>query len=203
MASTTSAQQILRMNDVNPQGALPDQYWELIETHRAELIHQALAIVGRLEDAEDVVQETFCEAFRHAERLAQARSLRAYLRTINRANALNRLRDRRAKDAQAGRKQRELPPRVATTGGFSMLELRDAISRAVETLPPKLRSVVVLRYLEHLSYEEIAARLKLNPGTVGWLLCEASLFLHGKLKDYVNTPSSPAAGEAAGEGGPR
>jgi len=199
MASTTSAQQILHKTEVGTQGSLPDPYWELIETHRAELIHQALAVVGQLEDAEDVVQETFCEAFRHAQRLTQAHSARAYLRAINRANALNRLRDRRAKDALAGRKQRELPPRMATTGGFSMLELRDAISRAVETLPPKLRSVVVLRYLEHLSYEEIAARLTLSAGTVGWLLCEASLQLHGKLKNYVNAPSNSVS-ETEGKG---
>ena len=201
MPITTTANQILRMNGADTLGPLPEQYWELIETHRADLIHQALAILGSLEDAEDVVQETFCEAFRHAERLAQVRSLRAYLRSINRANALNRLRDRRTSAAQAGRKQRELPPRLATTGGFSVLELREAIARAVETLPPKQRSVVVLRYLEHLSYEEIATRLKLNTGTVGWLLCEAALQLHGKLKDYVNAPPAGTSG-AREEGGP-
>ncbi|MCW8133857.1 MAG: RNA polymerase sigma factor [Planctomycetota bacterium] len=173
-------------------GEIPAQYGELIERYRGELVNQALAICGTVEDAEDVVQETFCEAFRDPQRLASARSLGALLRSINRANALNRVRDRKRESAKPGRRQIEAPARAVTTGGFSLLELRDSVAKAIETLPPNLRTIVVLRYWQHLSYEEIAEKLKVPPGTVGRLLYEATLALYDRLKPHLETPA-PAA----------
>ncbi|MBI3828703.1 MAG: RNA polymerase sigma factor [Planctomycetes bacterium] len=178
---------------MDPRGEVPEKYWELIERYRGELVNQALAICGKLEDAEDVVQETLCEAFRDPAKLAQARSLGAFLRSINRANALNRTRDRKRDAAKSGRKQLEAPARLVTTGGFSLLELRDSVAKAIETLPPHLRTVVVLRYWQHLSYEEMAARLNVPSGTVGRLLYEATLALYDKLKIHLETPAAPPA----------
>ena len=63
MALTTSAQEITQSA---PTGSFPPQYWELIERYRGELMNQAHAILGSVDDAEDVVQETFFEAFRDA-----------------------------------------------------------------------------------------------------------------------------------------
>jgi len=198
MSVTTAAQEIIGMGSPARE-ELPERYWELVDRYRGELINQALAIVGSLEDAEDVVQETFCEAFRNGSQLAQARSLGAWLRTINRGNALNRLRGRRKDSQRLEKKAREDPQRLATTGGFSVLEMREIVARSVETLPPKLRAVVVLRYLEHLSYEEIAKRLGLTAGTVGWMLCEAAVSLHGKLKGCVD-PQVDSSGPDANQG---
>ena len=93
MAATTQAQQII--DECASDGNLPDRYWEVVERYRAELVNQALAILGNVADAEDVVQETFCEAFGHQDKLAKVRSLGAWLRTINRANARNRVRGKR------------------------------------------------------------------------------------------------------------
>lgn len=211
MATTTSAHQIIQDARVeNPSAAgasaaLPERFWALVERYRGELVNQALAIVGNLADAEDVVQETFCEAFRRQEKLSSVRSLGAWLRTVNKANALNRIRDEKTGRAHSKRKQRVSPKRLVTTGGFSLLELREAVAQSIDALPPKLRAVVVLRYLEHLSYEQIAERLQLSPGTVGWLLCEAGLLLHGRLGQVLQNgadrkdlpkdepPSSPGA----------
>ena len=61
MALTTSAQQILKSSS-GDLGQLPEKYWELVELYRAELLNQAFAVVGNQADAEDVVQETLCEA---------------------------------------------------------------------------------------------------------------------------------------------
>ena len=166
---------------MNSREDIPEQYWELIEQHRSELIAQAAAIIGNREDAEDVVQETFTDAFRDPEQLAKAGSVGAWLKSINRCNALNRL---RAKKTAAGKTTLQingLPENTFTTGGFSMLELKDSISKAMETLPPQLRQVVAMRYYEHLSYKEIAERLRMPIGNVGGLLMDASVRLYAKL----------------------
>lgn len=191
MSATTSAQQILKRANHLPMQNPPEEFWALVERYRGELVNQALAILGRQEDAEDVAQETFCEAFREKAKLAQARSLGAWLRAINRDNALDRLRHRR-RDSGRASKPPALSGRTFTTGGFSLLELREELAKAIETLPEQLRAVVVLRYWEDLAYEEIAARLKLPTTTVWRQFYEASVILYERLRPNLEAP--PAAG---------
>lgn len=184
MAATTSALQIIHGARMSPSPDLPDELWEIVEQYRGELVNQALAILGSLEDAEDVVQETFCEAFKSQERIAEARSLGAWLRSINRANAMDRLRKRR-------RDRQDLRPggRTFTTGGFSLIEMRESLAKAIEALPEDQRTIVVLRYWEHLSYEEIAARLQVPTTTVWRRFYEASVALFGRMQDKLEAPA--------------
>jgi RNA polymerase sigma-70 factor (ECF subfamily) len=194
MPLTTSAHQILsRARMTVPDGDLPEQFWQLIERYRAELLNQALSILGSIADAEDVVQETFCEAFQHSQKLEQARSLGAWLRAINRSNALNRLRDRK-RDLTFGSKN-PAETGTATTGGFSGIDLRETIAKLIDELPANLRQIIVLHYWEHLSYEEIGRRLNLPTGTVGWLAYEATMKLKGKMKIYLDAPPPGPKGE--------
>lgn len=197
MTATTSAQNILKSARLSASGEIPEAFWEVIERYRGELVNQALAIVGNLADAEDVVQETFCEVYRDGQRLAELRSLGAWLRAVNRAHALNRLRARRRDSQRLGRKQREAPERTATTGGFNLLELREAVAKAIEALPEELRAVVVLRFWEDRSHAEIAERLGIPQGTVWKRLCEASEHLFPKLNAYLQAPV-PARPETEG-----
>lgn len=190
MNLTTSAHQILQQNG---SGELPAEFWELIERYRGELVNQAFAVLGCLEDAEDVVQETFCEVFSRPEKLAAVRSLGAWLRTVNRANALNRRGSAKRQDAKKKESRRETG-RAFTTGGFSMLELRDAVAKAIESLPDELRAVVALHYWEHLPGDQIAKRLKLSERTVWRRLHDADLQLFGKLQRYLEPDAQEPKG---------
>jgi RNA polymerase sigma-70 factor (ECF subfamily) len=49
---------------------------------------------------------------------------------------------------------------------FSRTELSETVRKAISTLKPKLRLPIVLKYIEGLSYEEIAQVLDCSPGTV-------------------------------------
>ena len=190
MPATTSAHVILQSAHMNAPMDLPEEFWRLVERYRSDLINQTLAILNNLEDAEDVVQETFCEAFRNPRRLEQVRSMGAWLRSINRANALNRLRQRRNEIARSEGSRQMAPPRTATTGGFSLLELREAVAKAIEVLPPDLREVVVLRYWEARSYAEIAERLDIPQGTVWKRISDASDLLYGSLNPLLHGQDS-------------
>ena len=77
MATTTAAQQLVSTSGRAAGGSLPEPYWELIARYRSELLNQALAILGCLEDAEDAVQETLCEAVRNPAGLTRGQSSRA------------------------------------------------------------------------------------------------------------------------------
>ncbi|MFH0940211.1 MAG: RNA polymerase sigma factor [Planctomycetota bacterium] len=192
MALTTSAQIIIERATVDTPIEIPQEFWDLVECHRTELMNQALAVLGNIEDAEEVVQETFCEVFRNRERLPQMRSLSGWLRAINRANALNYLRTKRRHRQKLARKQIEAPDRVMTTGGFSALEMREEIAKAIESLPHDLRMAIILRYWEDCSYAEIAKRLNIPQGTVWQRLCDAGLLLANKLNvESLGAESKP------------
>ena len=192
MALTTSAHRIVERHRMTADDGIPEQYWELVEQYRGELLEQAKSIVGNAEDAEDVVQETFSEALKSTEKLATVKSLGAWLRSINRTNALDHLRDRKSQSSKAERKHNQVPGRAYTTGGMSAVEVHDSIARAIEGLPQNLRTVIVLHYWQHMTCEQIAEDQKLPVGTVKWLLAEGALRLHGRLKQIIETgPQKP------------
>ena len=64
-------------------------------------------------------------------------------------------------------------------------ERRQAVARAITSLPEKYRTVVVLRDVEGKSYEEISAVLRLSDGTVKSRINRARNLLKEKLKEYL------------------
>lgn len=189
MALTTSAHEILRAAKQAGDDEIPDEIWALIERHRGTLINQAYAILGNLQDAEEVVQESLCELYQKRAKLSEARSVGAFIRTINRRNALDRLRSDRRDSKRAQQKHEDLGRPESTTGGFSQLDAREIVAKAIETLPDRMREVVILRYWEHLSYEAIGKRLDLPTSTVWQLFYDASEQLFEKLQPQV--PAEP------------
>ncbi len=192
MALTTDAQRILNSAEGQAGAGIPEPFWQIVERYRGELVNQAYAILNHVSDAEDVVQETFCEAFQQPHKLQGLRSLGAYLRAINKRNALDRLRQGRREADRAERQEQLARPRQSTTGGFTALELRESLTQAIESLPEAHRAVMVLRYWEGLSYEEIAARLKLPTTSVWRVASEASERLFGSLKPQIENDTAPA-----------
>ena len=185
MPTTTMAHEILALPGAKP-GTPPEVFWELLESYRSELINQALGITGSLADAEDVVQETFCEAFRGSGKLAKVSSMGAWLRTINRGNALNRNTQKR----RTSSRESKLGKPTVITGGFSGFEMREALANAIDALPEKMRRVMVLRFWDKLGFPEIAERLKLPQTTVWRLSYEASAILYKKLNIQINAPAT-------------
>ena len=187
MATTTAAQTIMANSAGDWRNSVPEKYWDLIDRYREELTQQALGICKSQHDAEDVVQETFAEAFRNAETLSKAESIGAWLKTANHRNALNRLRGgKRAARKISERQQQALEPGF-TTGGFSRVELRESIAYAMQALPADLKEIVELRFWQQLTYDQIAERLKISPDAVQRRLITASNQLYARLKTQVGT----------------
>ena len=193
--TTTAVQQIERDFAMAADDIGSGNLWEIINRYRAELVNQAYALLSSQEEAEDVVQETFIEAFRHREKLAEVESMSAWLRTINRVNALDRLRKNQRNERKISRSTVVAPTRNYTTGGFSDVILRDQVAKAIETLDDKHRAVVVLFYWEHLSADEIALRLNLAPRTIRHQLLEAYQILFERLQGNSPTDAAPPTEE--------
>lgn len=199
----TTAQMIDALLEMRrQQGDISEEhFWHLVERFRADLVHQASLILHSQEDAEDVAQNSLCEAFEGLRNLRDPHKLGAWMRQINRRNALDHARRR-----NSAREQRlntgELD--VVRPAAGSAIDIRkgpaqndansglenEEILQAVESLPAVFREVVILRYMEGLLCDEIALRIGVPGGTVRSRLCRADAMLVRKLGVLEPTPES-------------
>lgn len=165
-------------------------FWQLMERFQADLVHQAMAILGNQADAEDVAQDTLCRAYQDMHTLKDPAKLGNWLRSINRCKALDLLRKRKAQreerlgtGAQESLTKEMLPNRGATPAeGQAVNEQAEQIFKAVEGLPAQYREVLLLRYMEKLTLEEVAKRLNIPAGTARSRMARADGMLVQRLK---------------------
>jgi len=164
-----------------PGGVGPEYFWQLVDRFRADLVNQALIILGSQQDAEDTAQETLCKAFVQLGQLKDAAKLGAWLRQINRCNALA-LRRRRIREKEERLSTGQMTSIEARRDETKAMNAKENILQAVDSLPAPYRDVVVLRYLEKLSTDEIAVRLGVPSGTVRGQLTRADELLARKMQ---------------------
>jgi RNA polymerase sigma-70 factor (ECF subfamily) len=148
-----------------------DALAELYDRYARAIYSFALHIVGEQADAEDVVQEVFAQAWTQAPRYEARRgAVAAWLLTMTRSRAIDRLRARRARPdaepANEGQLRELVDPAALQDLG---LLTRDQISRlrsAMARLPVMQRVVIEMAYFEGLTQSEIAERLDEPLGTV-------------------------------------
>lgn len=158
----------LRHRDESVIGVLYDRHGPL-------LYGLALRITGEPSDAEDVVLETFAQAWRDARRFDTTRgSLQSWLVTIVRSRALDavRARGRRLRLAdRATEAASETPPGMGdplpdTDERVEWNERRTVVRDALASLSDVQREAIELAYFGGLSQAEIAERLKQPLGTI-------------------------------------
>ena len=171
-------------------------YAQLVEEHAGRIYRLALRMMGNEADAEDVLQETFLNAFRSIDRFEERSSLSTWLYRIASNAALMRLRRKEPEqisvDEPLERDDGDLVPRQFFD--FCCLPEEDLLrdeavaemNRAVEELPPTLRSVFILRDIEGLSTEETANALGLSVSAVKSRLMRARLKLRERLSQYFS-----------------
>lgn len=127
----------------------PASFGALYERHARAVYRFALALTGRVEEAEDLTAEAFLRVWQAGSRV-EALTVRAYLVTIVRN--LHRGEWRRA-SRRARMPESLASPQFDPAVRLELERVLDALSR----LPPLDREVLVLRAEGELSYEDIAA----------------------------------------------
>jgi RNA polymerase sigma-70 factor (ECF subfamily) len=170
----------------------------LYERHSARVFNVALRVTGSRDKAMDVVQEVFLSL------PARARSFRGeasftswlYRLTVNRAIDRRRWEARR-RASSLGDLSPDAEEGAFLHGGSESADSRlergeeaDRVQAALLRLSPKLRAVAVLRYLEGLTYEELAEALDCSIGTVKSRLNRA----HAALARALGRPPPPSDG---------
>jgi RNA polymerase sigma-70 factor (ECF subfamily) len=147
-----------------------DAFAELVERYQDGLYTMALRLVGRPEDAADVVQETFLRAYINLPRLRPA-SVRGWLYrvAVNAGHDVHRRGRRRPAVAMEDAEGKVLDLPDTALGPEATVEARErtaVVRDAILALPMEYRTAVVLRDVNDLSYEEMAEALRVPLGTV-------------------------------------
>ena len=130
--------------------------------HIPRLRRYARALVGDRYVADDLVQDTLERAWNKFYLWREGSDLRAWLFTIMHNVFVNQARRRRLEIDQA---IDELPTAFARSAPAERLEPED-VDRALRTLSPEQREVVLLIAVEQLTYEEVGRALGIPLGTV-------------------------------------
>lgn len=168
----------------------PDAFAELYRRYKDKVYGTAFSITGDRASADDVAQEVFLRVFRKLDVFEERSSFSTWLyrMTVNLAldrrrgdQRVRRLSDEVIQDARARPEATELDGRSAPAP-LEREELAGDVGKAVRSLSEKLTAVVVLRYIEGLSYEDIADVLELSIGTVKSRLNRAHAELAERLR---------------------
>ncbi|MBM3817876.1 MAG: sigma-70 family RNA polymerase sigma factor [Acidimicrobiia bacterium] len=144
---------------------------EIVRLHWRRVFNIAYKFVGRHDLAEDLTQDVFLKLFKSLDTFDRRANFQTWLISVSRNLCIDHYRSVRKERETMNRDvdPAALTP-VATTRSPQMeLEQRDRVRllrAALDTLAPSLRTAVMLRDIQELTYQEIADRLRLPEGTV-------------------------------------
>jgi RNA polymerase sigma-70 factor (ECF subfamily) len=174
------------------QAGEADAFYQLVRPYERAVFLAAVAIVKNEADAEEVAQEAVLKAFKALGRFRQESKFSTWLIQIAINEGKMRLRkDRRHLYESIDQGQRsddgDYVPRdfadwrEIPSQALERRELRDALAKALESLPEKYRTILILRDVNHLSIAETAQVLGLSDANVKTRLSRARLQMRDAL----------------------
>jgi RNA polymerase sigma-70 factor (ECF subfamily) len=144
--------------------------------------------------ADDIAQETFINAYSAIKSFKIGYSFYTWIYRICMNLSINYLKRQKFVipeshfEGDTSPLEREAPG-ADPSNHLASKELEGKIEKAIDSLPPKFKAVLVLRVYEDLSYEEIAKTLKISMGTVMSRLFRARERMQEMLKEYKESES--------------
>jgi RNA polymerase sigma-70 factor (ECF subfamily) len=169
---------------------------KIVERYERGLFNFGLRVCGQSEDAEDIMQETFLNAFQSLKDFREETKLKNWLYRIA-SHACYRKRRKKKFEPDRELSLDALVPSDGGNGGYEIpdwsndpaenllrSELKQVIKDAIQGLPPKYRLVFSLRDMEGFSTEETAGILGISLQSTKTRLHRARLFLRKEISEH-------------------
>lgn len=168
---------------------------QVVRDHKNRIFNYVCRLTHDSPDAEDITQEVFIRAYQSLHAFRRDAALDTWLYRIATNLVIDRARKERrgyrtvsVDESEEGDEPRDLPStdRGGDPAASSELgELKKQVRRAIQSLPLKLRAVVILHDLEGLPYEEVAQTVGCPVGTVKSRLFNGRALLRRKLSYFL------------------
>ena len=161
-----------------------DAFEELYRQHARRLYSLVVRMIGSAQDAEDLLQEVFLQAYRKLPGFRGESTLGTWLYRLTMNHCLDHLRGRQAKMSRATASIDEesvdepAAPDPVVPSAISRMDLE----RAIEALPPGSKAAFLLHDVEGFEHQEIAAILGISEGTSKSQVHKARLKLRALLR---------------------
>ena len=146
--------------------------WEaIVRMYRRKVFNVAYKFVGRHDQAEDLTQDVFLKLYKSLDTFDRRANFQTWLISVSRNLCIDHYRSVRKERETINRDvdPSDFAPASRDTRVDTQLEQRDRVKllrKALDKLAPTLRTAVMLRDIQELTYQEIADRLHLPEGTV-------------------------------------
>lgn len=173
-----------------------EAYERLMNKYRQLIYNLIYRMIRNKEDVEDLTQEAFIKAFNSLDKFDKQFSFSTWLFKIATNNCIDYLRKKKLstfsidKDISTDDDDYtfEIPDNERIPDKNILdTERKKILEEAIESLPSKYKSVILLRHKDEKDYEEIAKKLKLPLGTVKAHIFRGRELLNKYLKDKLGT----------------
>ncbi|MNI40700.1 ECF RNA polymerase sigma factor SigW [compost metagenome] len=170
---------------------------ELVDLYKNKIFHLAYRMLSNSHEAEDAVQETFLRVYTNLHKYDENQKFSTWIFRIATNLCIDRLRKRKntySLDAEMsdgeGNDHYSLLPADEDTPEKQVIvsETQELIRAAIDTLPEKYKSVVILRYLQDLSLQEISDILDMPVTTIKTRVHRGREYLRKKIESDSNAP---------------
>jgi len=167
-------------------------YIELVNRYKDRLTNFVYQFLGDIEQAQDVVQETMIKLYHKKHYYREIAKFSTWIYTIARNLANTELRNRKRKKtvylSQMSRKEQDYEITAVQPNVDQNIEnefIRKRIYASIHKLDEHFKTVIILRDLEELSYEDISDIVGVPLGTVKSRINRARLQLQADLQDLI------------------
>lgn len=146
--------------------------WDaIVKLYWRRVFNVAYKFVARHDEAEDLTQDIFIRVYKSLGTFDRRAHFQSWLISVSRNLCIDHYRSVRKERETMNRDvdPDDLKPAASTPSAYTVLEQRDRVTLlrlALEKLAPSLKTAVMMRDIQELSYHEIADRLQLPEGTV-------------------------------------
>ncbi len=171
---------------------------ELVEAYQRKVYGICMGMLKDPADSKDVSQEVFIKVFRYLDSFNQESSFYTWLYRITVNKCIDFIRKQKRKrevdyddgilkDEEVEGDEELLPSRLGLHPDreYGRKELRAKMLEALNELSEKHRTILILREVEGLSYDEMAEVLSISKGTVMSRLYHARRYFQDAVKEYV------------------
>lgn len=143
------------------EGSIDVDFQEFVLSRGRSLLHSAYLLTGNRADAEDLVQSALAKTYQAWNRIEDRKALDGYVRRAMVNTHISWWRRRKVDEYPTD----DIPDQPVADDSANS-EMHDSLRRAIDRLPHRMRTAVVLRFFEDMTEAEVAEVLGISQGTV-------------------------------------
>ncbi len=147
------------------------KFENIIDYYKNRLYGYIFKQLRNKEDSEDVLQEVFLKVYRSLDKYDTEQNFTSWIITITRNTIIDHFRKTKPKNEliyDLDIIDMKTPEKVVIADAFS-----ESLDEMINQLPEKYRVLIILKYFEELSYEEISEQLGIQVKKIRWQLHQA------------------------------